>query len=97
MNRQLGNLGLCRKAGCLVLGFDAVKKAVQQGEAKLLLYTSDVSDKTKKEVRFLSDRYHILIKEVPFSMEHMQNVVGKRAGIMAATSQNFADLLSNVF
>lgn len=97
MNKQLGNLGLCRKAGCLILGFDAVKKAAQQGEAKLLLCTADISEKTKKEVRFFSDRYQILMREIPFNMEQVQDVIGKRIGVLAVTSENFADLLSRVF
>ena len=44
-------LSLCKKAGRLVLGFDAVMDSVYQGKAHLVLLASDVSEGTAKRVR----------------------------------------------
>ena len=47
-NRLTASLTMCRKAGKLLLGFDAVKEAAQQGNVKLFLLASDASAKTEK-------------------------------------------------
>lgn len=44
-------LSLCKKAGRLVLGFDAVMDSVYQGKAHLVLLASVVSEGTAKRVR----------------------------------------------
>ena len=45
-NPMLGALGLCRKAGKLVMGFDAVAESVMKGKAVLVLTAQDVSPRT---------------------------------------------------
>ena len=52
-NRLTASLTMCRKAGKLLLGFDAVKEAAKQGSVKLFLLSADASAKTEKEIRFL--------------------------------------------
>ena len=37
-------LSLCRKAGALVMGFDAVKDSVGKGKAQLVLCAGDLSE-----------------------------------------------------
>ena len=44
-------LSLCKKAGRLVLGFDAVMDSVYRGKARLVLLAGDVSEGTAKRVR----------------------------------------------
>lgn len=39
-------LSLCRKAGALVMGFDAVKDSVGKGKAQLVLCAGDLSEGT---------------------------------------------------
>ncbi|MBP0988342.1 MAG: 50S ribosomal protein L7ae, partial [Oscillospiraceae bacterium] len=51
-NRLTASLTMCRKAGKLLLGFDAVKEAAQQGNVRLFLLSSDASAKTEKEIRY---------------------------------------------
>ncbi len=46
-NPALGMLSICRKAGKLIFGFDAVKEAIATGEARLILYAADLSEKTR--------------------------------------------------
>ena len=45
----LGALGLCRKAGKLVMGFDAVAESVMKGKAFLVLTAADVSPRTARK------------------------------------------------
>ena len=44
-------LSLCRKAGALVTGFDAVKESVYKGKAALVLCAQDASEGTQARVR----------------------------------------------
>lgn len=41
-------LGLCRRSGKMVSGEFSVKKAIQEGKAKLVIVSADASDGTKK-------------------------------------------------
>ena len=53
MSKTLSTIGLCRRAGKLIYGFDAVVEAVKPPGSKVsgVLVTSDLSEKTKKEIR----------------------------------------------
>lgn len=53
-SRIIDLLTVCRKAGKLTLGFDAVCADVRSGRAVLVLHTADASLKTVKELHFLS-------------------------------------------
>ncbi len=57
--RFYSTLGLTMRAGKLSFGYDTVKGAVQEGKVFLLLTASDLSEKSGKEVRYLSERHDI--------------------------------------
>ena len=52
-NRLTASLTMCRKAGKLLLGFDAVKEAAKQGSVKLFLLSADASARRKRRSGFL--------------------------------------------
>jgi ribosomal protein L7Ae-like RNA K-turn-binding protein len=90
-------LTLARKAGKLVLGFDAVKETLQNRTAKLAVITSDVSAKTEKEVRFYCTRSCVDIIPVPLSMEDISKLLGKKSGVIAITDSGLAELIKKKF
>ena len=49
MNNILGTLGLCRRAGKLVFGFDAVADEVKNPKSKVygVVLASDISEKSE--------------------------------------------------
>ncbi len=51
-SKLFGLLGIARRAGRTVIGFDAVKAAILVGKARLVLLAADCSPKTEKELRF---------------------------------------------
>ncbi len=51
-NKALGLLGIARRAGHAVIGFDAVKAALTARRAQVVLLAADRSARTEKEVRF---------------------------------------------
>ena len=60
-SKILSMLGISRKAGFAVLGFDKVKDSLMSKKAKIVCLCSDISDKTKKEIIFFADKHNIPI------------------------------------
>ncbi|MBQ2751494.1 MAG: hypothetical protein IJF25_02880 [Oscillospiraceae bacterium] len=85
----LGLLGLCRKAGRIKLGFDPVEKVLGAG-ACLILFSSDVSPKTKQRMLKKAEVFnvdHITLSE---TSDDIWYAIGKRTAVMAITDQGFA-------
>lgn len=84
-------LSLCRKAGALVYGFDAVKESVGKGKAALVLCASDVSDGTRRRVeRFCEDWTDLLV--LPQTQQELLAVSKKPTGVFAVTDPELAKL-----
>lgn len=87
-NRLTASLTMCRKAGKLLLGFDAVTEAAKRGSVKLILLASDVSQKTVKEVRFYAGE--IPIRELPLDMDTLKLYFRKRTAVFGVCEDGFA-------
>ncbi|MDR2559756.1 MAG: ribosomal L7Ae/L30e/S12e/Gadd45 family protein [Oscillospiraceae bacterium] len=86
------NLGLCRKAGELVMGFDAVVEAMKKDKVKGILVTSDISLKTLKEVKFHAEKCNMEIVYLPAGMDEIKKIIGKTYGILAVTNEGMFSL-----
>lgn len=66
-NKLLGLLGIARRAGHVLIGFDAVKAAISDGRAQFILLAADRSLKTEKELRFATQNsacpIHVLVAD----------------------------------
>lgn len=84
-------LSLCRKAGALVTGFDAVKERVYAGEVHLVLCAGDLSEGTQMRVERFCDG---LVPCVPLGRTQAQvaHVLKKPAGVFAVTDPELAKL-----
>ena len=71
MNRALSALGLARRAGKLNWGFDTAVEAMRSGACGVVILAADLSDKTKKNVRFEAEKYHVSVLEPAFTMEEI--------------------------
>ncbi len=87
-NRLTASLTMCRKAGKLLLGFDAVKDAVGQGNVKCILLASDVSPKTEKEIRFYAEQ--VPVRKLPLSMDTLKQFFRKRTAVFGICEDGFA-------
>ena len=93
-NRKfLSTLGLCKKAGQLIIGFDPVAEAIKAGKVKLLLLASDLSPKSAKEIIRIAKMHNIDILQMPAAMDEIMRLLGKRAGILAITGEGLAQVL----
>ncbi len=87
-NRLTASLTMCRKAGKLLLGFDAVTEAAKQGSVKLFLLASDASEKTEKEVRYFAGT--LPVRKLPFDMDTLKGDFRKRTAVFGVCEDGFA-------
>ena len=92
MNRLLGLLSLCRKAGRLRIGFEPVKDAVEAGEARLVLYAADFSPRSRERMELLLQRAGAPPgrQAADRTMYDLSQVCGKLAGVAAVADDGFA-------
>lgn len=92
MKKQiLSLLGLARRANRISMGFDASEDAVVKGNARLVLYASDASEKTVKRIRLKCEATEIPLYLLDATMDEVSFAVGKRIGIMTVNDRGFAD------
>lgn len=85
MKNSLGTIGLCRRAGKLIFGFDAVKDEIIKPGSKVsgVIIADDLSEKTKKEVKFICDKFGREVFAPGITMDEIKGVIGKFTGILA--------------
>lgn len=93
MNRTLNLLTICRKAGKLVLGMDAVKDSCRNKEAKCVLVAVDVSEKSKKEILYVTERENIKALELDATIDDVWACLGRKAGIISVIDSGFSKKL----
>jgi ribosomal protein L7Ae-like RNA K-turn-binding protein len=86
--RALSCVGLCRRAGALITGFDACLRDI--AKAKALFIANDISEKTAKEVRFHAGKRGKQLFLLPAAMDALGGVLGKRTGVLAVTDEGLA-------
>lgn len=87
-------LTMCRRAGKLLLGFDAVKDANAKGQVKFVLLSMDASAKTEKEIRFYCK--DIPIRKVPLTMDALAMYFRKRTAVLGICDAGFSAKLSEL-
>lgn len=89
-SNTLSTIGLCRRAGKLELGFDAVVKAVAKGAIAQVVIASDLSPKSRKELEFSCERHHMNVFVLDATMDALEHLLGKRVGIIGITDKGLA-------
>ena len=79
-DRLLSFLGICRRAGKLVIGNDPVKESIETEKALLVILASDISQNTLKKIKPV-----IEASQVP--------CLGKACAVLSVTDSGFATKL----
>ena len=97
-NKFLFMLGLCRKAGKMIIGTDLVTKSLPSKKAYLVIYTSDASKNTEKKVTDKCSYYGVECVKANFSSSEISDAIGKSGAICALgiTDLNFASELKSL-
>lgn len=87
-------MSLCRKAGALTMGFDAVEDTAVKGKAWLVLTAADTSEKTLKRLNAsIGDLVDILA--LPLGQERLAAISRKPTAVYAVTDRNLAKLCAD--
>ncbi|MBQ7579779.1 MAG: ribosomal L7Ae/L30e/S12e/Gadd45 family protein [Clostridia bacterium] len=92
-DRFFDALGLCRRAGRLSWGRESSKESIRSHKAKLILVTSDASDRIRREFKNLSENEKIEIMFLEENMQRIKDSIGLSAGVVAINDEGFAKLL----
>ncbi len=84
-------LSLCRKAGKLVMGFDAAVEAVMKGKSDYLLLAQDISPKTAERLNLAVDGL-AQVHPMPLRQEALLGVSRKPVAIYAVADAGLARL-----
>ena len=98
MSNILGTLGLCRKAGKLVFGFDSVAAEIKKPDSKVsgVILAADLSEKTVKEVSFICNKFSVPLCRCTETLSDFERVMGKRTGIIAVLDRGlYKSLIKN--
>lgn len=87
----LGALGLCRKAGSLLHGYDRVCDAVYGGKASLVLLASDASSRTASHIRKVCADL-VDCRAMPLTIAQLSALTPRPAAVFAVTDENLARL-----
>lgn len=91
MKSQILNLlTIARKAGKVELGYDPTESALYSGRCRLVLVMADASDRTKKNAKFLCEKYKCPIIETDCTKEDILEKLGKSSGVLAICDAGFA-------
>ena len=98
MDKTLSYIGLCRKAGKIVLGTDMTADAVRDGKIKLALLSSDASKNTVKRITDCCAYRGVKLVTLPFTNAQIGHATGKSSTAAAGiTDDNFAALILKSF
>ena len=97
MENILSNIGLCKKAGFLISGFDAVLKEANASDSKLVgvIVANDISEKTLKELRFKL-KSNMQVTKLPISKSTIESVLKKNVAIIGITNKGFYNNLISI-
>ena len=84
-------VSLCRKAGALTMGFDAVEEACVKSKAWLVMTASDISPKTLQRLNYaVGDLVDVFT--MPLTQDKLADISHKPVAVYAVTDRNLAKL-----
>ena len=91
-NKLCGLLGIAKRSGHILIGFDAVRAALLAKRTRLILLASDCSPKTEKELRFVGRDTTCPIHTVEMNKGEMAAALGlqKPVAVTATDDDGFA-------
>ncbi|MCQ2454555.1 MAG: ribosomal L7Ae/L30e/S12e/Gadd45 family protein [Clostridia bacterium] len=91
-------LGFASKAARLSYGAAASSESIKNGKAKLIIVGCDISEKSAKEIRFLSDKYSVdAIFPKDITTITISNAVGRNCGILSVNDDLFASAIAEEY
>lgn len=91
-----GLLGLATKAGKTIAGFEAVCECIEKKRAKLVMISIEASEKTKKNIKYISEKNNVQCIEYG-EIDFLSQAIGKKnKAIICIKDSNFARTIKNI-
>lgn len=94
-NKLLDNIGLCKKAGKITVGFDAVVKELPKTAG--VVTAADISPKTLKELKFQAEKHGCPVAVSNASMDDIAKILKKRVGIIGIMDEGLFNIVIKQF
>ena len=96
MKNILKSLGLCQRAGKLVVGFGAVCDLFSERVLDVVVFlTSDASLKTAKEVRYYAAKHGVEVVCLNVTKSEIYEILNKPFAVLAITDIKMANMIKN--
>ena len=97
-NKILTLLGFATKAGKLSFGFEAAVTSLKNGKSKLIISACDISQKSKKEIKFHAAKFNVCFLELEgIDIKAVSDAVGRKCGIISVNDSGFAEAMVKDF
>lgn len=80
-NALLKWIGLCKAAGGVTSGFDSVLGEVRCGKSKLVMISSDASDRTRKQLKDKCEFHGVKCVECGFTSDEIGHAIGRGGAV----------------
>ena len=95
-DKILSFLGICRRAGRLVIGADSSIDSIHKNKAKLIIFASDFSSNSGKPVIEAANKYSVRVLTINRNKGELSLAVGKLCGVLAVEDNGFANKLNRL-
>ncbi len=90
-NKALRLLGLAARAGKVAFGTESVIETIENKKAKIVLVAEDAADRTKRNIKRISEENHVSIR-IYGTIETLSKWVGKEnKAVICIKDINFAN------
>lgn len=96
MDKLLSMIGLCKKAGRLLEGYEVVVTSVQEGIVPLVLTTEDLSQRSLRKLQNAMQATQAKHLKTPLTMEQVKQRIGRQVGILGIADQGFATAIEDI-
>lgn len=95
-DKILSLLGLCRRAGKVTIGNDAVMDMVTKQKAKLVIMAKDLSENTSKKILINSHKNNVKALALNRTKEELSDALGKFCAVISINEVGFANKLETL-
>lgn len=92
-NKLLSFLGLCRRAGKMTIGNDAVIEEINNGKSCLVLLAGDASQRTAREAALKAEKNNVEIRTLSCSKQQLSQALGRLTAVISIHDAGFAKKL----
>ncbi len=92
-DKTLTLLGFASKSGNLSNGADCVKETLKKHKAKLVIIAKDISDKSRKEIKFFASQNNTPVIDADYDTDTLSHATGRKGGIISVNESGFANAI----